>query len=96
MIAKIEQDQLEWLTQLTNRSFEQTQFLFDLCEGDFLHLCKLEEKIKNLHFTQCPNTKADIQNILSTKNTKNWFNLFQYSCYHSQLVKKELPMKRFV
>lgn len=96
MHTKLEQDQLNWLTHLTCRSFEQTQFLFDLCEGDFLHLCKLEEKIKNIHSTQCPSTKDEIQKILSKKTKENWFKLFQYSFYHSQLVTKELPTKRFV
>jgi len=83
MTAKLTRDQLDWLTQLTNRSSEQTQFLFELCEGNFLRLCSLEEKIKSNHSTQCPKNKAQIESILGSKTKDNWFNLFQHSFYHS-------------
>ncbi len=96
MIPKLTINQLNWLTHLTQRSFEQTQFLFELCDGNFLRLCQLEEKIKNIHSTKCPVNKAEIEAILAIENHNNWFNLFQYSYYHSQLVAKELATKRFV
>ena len=59
----------------TKRSKGQTNYLFDLCDGDFQKLVKLEEKIKNNFIGYCPSSKEEIEKILNMVDESGWFNL---------------------
>ena len=71
----LNKEQLNWLTEQTNRSNAQTLFLFQLVDGDFEKLKQLEIKIKNHHYCPCPNTKKEVEEILKWESKSNWFTL---------------------
>ena len=71
----LDREQLNWLTDQTNRSNAQTLFLFQLVDGDFEKLKQLEIKIKNYHHCSCPNTKEEVEEILKWESKSNWFTL---------------------
>ncbi len=60
----IDKDKLELLIKKTNRAESQTQFLFNLLDGDFDKLIEVEEKIKNNFLFYCPSTQEEINKIL--------------------------------
>jgi len=64
---KLDKEKLEWITDKTNRSLGQTQFLYKLVEGDFEKLKKLEMQIKNCYIFYCPSTKKEVEKILKMK-----------------------------
>jgi hypothetical protein len=72
---KLDKDKLDWLTSKTNRSKEQTQFLFQLVEGDFEKLKQLEMKIKNCFYSVCPTDKETVGEIMNMQQTNEWFLL---------------------
>jgi hypothetical protein len=51
---------LDELSDLTNRSYSQTEFLLKLLDGDFKKLVRLEQKIKNNHLSYCPDDTNSI------------------------------------
>ena len=71
-------DLLDKFTDVTNRSKGQTNFLFDLCDGDFQKLVKLEEKIKNNFLSYCPEDKEEVEKILTMDDESGWYNLDQF------------------
>ncbi len=71
---KLDDEKLRWLTTKTNRSVGQTQFLFNLVEGDFSKLKRLEEKIKNT-FSGCPSDVDSMNSILNMDNKTDIFRL---------------------
>ena len=71
----MESDLLDEFTNATNRSKGQTNFLFDLCDGNFQKLVKLEEKIRNNFLSYCPADKEEVEKILSMDDGSQWFNL---------------------
>ena len=71
-------DLLDKFTDVTNRSKGQTNFLFDLCDGDFQKLVRLEEKIKNNFLSYCPNDKEEVEKILAMEDESGWYNLDQF------------------
>lgn len=72
---KLDDDKLKWLVSKTNRSIAQTQFLFNLVDGNFSKLKSLEEKIKNTFYSGCPSTVDEIECIMSMDNISNSFTL---------------------
>jgi hypothetical protein len=64
---ELDKERLNQLTNATNRSNAQTQFLFQLCDGDFEKLKLLEYKLKNSCCFVCPDTKEEVDEILTTK-----------------------------
>ena len=72
---KLDDYLLNWLTDRTNRSNAQTQFLFQLVDGDFNKLKDLEVKIKNCHVSYCPGDKDEVNNVLAMVENHKWFTL---------------------
>ena len=62
---KLESGLLNRLTNLTNRSNSQTQFLFELCDFNFHKLLELERKLKNNFVFYCPGDKESVSKILA-------------------------------
>jgi len=65
---KLDEERLNWLTELTNRSKGQTQFLFNLLEGDFEKLKQLEMKLKNCLCNYCPSDLEEVEKVMCLKN----------------------------
>jgi len=66
---QLKQD-LENLSWLSNRSLEQTKFLFRLCEEDFDKLFSLEAKLKkHLLLFYTPSTKEEVEKVLKASTT---------------------------
>ena len=65
---------IDRLTKVTNRSNNQTKFLLDLLDGNFLKLIELEEKIKNNN-TIIPGNKQEVDNILSMDYGEYWWKI---------------------
>ena len=55
---KFNKDVLNWLTKKTNRSVNQTKFLYNMV-GSFELLLELEEAVKALHVYYCPGDLAE-------------------------------------
>lgn len=72
---KLDANLMEELTNKTNRSKNQTQFLFELCDFNFEKLVELERKIKNNFIFYCPGDKDELNHILSLGEGKGWFKL---------------------
>ncbi len=56
---------LNYITDRTNRSNRQTQYLFNLVGGSIQTLVELEKAIKKHHITHCPDSLEYINEILS-------------------------------
>ena len=61
----MDNDLVDRFTDVTNRSKGQTNFLFDLCDGDFQKLVRLEEKIRNNFLGYCPDDKEEVEKNIS-------------------------------
>jgi hypothetical protein len=73
---KIDDEKLKWITSKTNRSNGQTNFLFQLVDGDFEKLKKLEEQIKNCFYFVCPTNKETVDEIFKMKPKNKYFQLW--------------------
>ena len=71
-------DLLDKFIDATNRSKGQTNFLFDLCDGNFQKLVRLGDKIKNNFLGYCPNDKEEVEKILTMEDESGWFNLDEF------------------
>lgn len=71
----LDKERLEMLTRQTNRNARQTQFLFQLVEGEFEKLVELEEQIKNCFIAGCPSRKTEVEHILSLTAKTNFFKI---------------------
>ena len=67
---ELDNERLNWLTSKTNRSNGQTQFLFQLVDGDFEKLKQLEIQLKNCFFSACPGDKEEVDKVM--KMTPKW------------------------
>lgn len=70
---ELDKETLEWLTDQTNRARHQTQFLFNLVDGDLGKLMKLEEQLKNCFVGYCPGDKESVDEVLNMKPSREWF-----------------------
>jgi hypothetical protein len=70
---KLSDELLNQVISKTYRSKNQTQFLFQLVDGDFEKLKQLEKQIKNCFIGYCPGTKCDVNRILRMEPKKEWF-----------------------
>ena len=77
-MEKMDSDLLDRFTDVTNRSKGQTLFLYDLCDGDFEKLVRLEEKIRNNFLGYCPSNKEEVEKILAMVDKSDWCNLNQF------------------
>ena len=75
MTFKLAEGVLDGLTNVTNRSYGQTQFLFELCDYNFSKLLELERKIKNAFYMCCPGDKEAVAEVLKMKERSNYFKL---------------------
>ena len=64
---KLDKETLDWLTSLTNRSFGQTQFLFNLLEGDLEKLKQLEMQLANCFVGYCPGDLESVEAVMKMK-----------------------------
>jgi hypothetical protein len=67
--------QLEYLGKQFNRSKGQSQFLFQLVDGDFDKLVSLEMKIKNCFVSYCPGDVETVEAIMNMEVESDWFKL---------------------
>lgn len=74
-MKELNNEDLEWITNLTNRSKAQTQYLFELVEYDFEKLKQLEMKIHNCFIFYCPADSNEIQFILNLADKTNTLKL---------------------
>ena len=72
---QLDDDKVKSLTSKTNRSKAQTQFLFNLVDGDFDKLKELETQIKNCFVNYCPGSKDEVVKLLNMKPKSNYFKL---------------------
>lgn len=72
---KLDTNLMEELTNKTNRSRNQTQFLFELCDFNFEKLVELERKLKNNFVMYVPGDKDEVSRVLSLGEGKDWFKL---------------------
>lgn len=72
---KLDDDKLKWITTKTNRGAGQTQFLFNLVDGNFDKLKRLEEKIKNTFYFACPGDLEMVENLLKKEDKSKILNL---------------------
>jgi len=75
-MLQINEELIEGFTNLCNRSKGQTNFLFDLCDGDLQKLAMLEERIKNNFIWYCPGDKEEVERIMKLPN-KGYYTLFK-------------------
>ena len=61
-------ESLSNLVVVTNRSFGQTVFLFELCDNDLSKLLSLEERITNNYVGYCPSDKEELEKVLLLPN----------------------------
>lgn len=71
---KKEKDILDRLSEVSNRSIEQTKFLFELVDRDLLKLIELEEKLKN-NFQPTPGDKETAKKVLDMGYGKYWWKI---------------------
>lgn len=72
---KLNDNDLEFLVTKTQRSKTQTQFLFQLVDGDFEKLKQLECQIKNCFLFYCPGDKDEVEKVLKLTPKSNYFKL---------------------
>lgn len=71
---KLEDGLLNRLTDLTNRSKGQTQFLFELCDFDFEKLLELERKLHNNFVFWVPGDKESRDIVLKMDYGSGWWD----------------------
>jgi hypothetical protein len=64
MAQKLDKERMEWLTDLTNRHPRQTQFLFDLLDGDYEKLLALELQLANCMVNYCPGDLETVEEVM--------------------------------
>ena len=72
---KLDKERLDYIVSKTNRSNNQTQFLYNLLDGDFQKLKELEIKIKNNFIHYCPGDMESVEMILGLENKSNYFEI---------------------
>jgi hypothetical protein len=71
----LDKERLNWLSDRTNRSNGQTQFLFQLVDGDFEKLKELEVQIKNCFLFYCPGDKECVEEVMKMTPKSDYFKL---------------------
>jgi D-hexose-6-phosphate mutarotase len=71
----LDKERLNWLTDRTNRSNNQTQFLFQLVDGDFEKLKALEVQVKNCFVFYCPGDKEAVEEVMKMTPKSDYFKL---------------------
>lgn len=80
---KRDKDIFDRLSDATNRSLDQTKFLFNLVCGDLLKLIELEEKLKN-NFQPTPGDKETVEKVLNMDYGKYWWKLNFFTTYDNK------------
>lgn len=103
-MKKLEEDTIDHLTKITNRSRSQTIFLFNLVDCDFEKLILIEKKLKNTFTFWVPGDRKTIKEILLLEDKTQILNFNFLDCtpvcrhikYHelTGIITKELKMKR--
>ena len=60
----LSKERLDWLSAKVNRSKHQTDFLFNLVDGDFKKLLQLEMQLYNCYVGYCPGDKEDVEEVM--------------------------------
>ena len=68
---ELDKERLDWLTDRTNRSKGQTQFLFQLVDCDFEKLKQLEMQLKNCFCFYCPDNKEAVEEVMRMQPRTN-------------------------
>jgi hypothetical protein len=81
---------LDKLSDLTNRSYGQTLFLFKLLDNNFKKLVLLEQKLKNNFLNYCPDDIEECEKVLALGDESGWvFSDERYSYLDDFLNKKD-------
>ena len=72
---ELNKERLNCLTDKTGRSNGQTQFLFQLVDGDFEKLKEVEVQIKNCFYFACPSDKDELNKLMSMRPKSTYFSL---------------------
>lgn len=76
-LGKVEGEMLDWLSTKTNRSLNQTLFLYNLLNKDYDKLVQLELNIANSFYGACPGDIEEVNKILLLKPKRRnvlWMN----------------------
>lgn len=68
MEENISEQAIDWLTDMTRRSVNQTKFLYDIL-GDWNLLLELEEAIKTFNIFYCPGDLGDALYLIAKLRT---------------------------
>lgn len=71
----LDKERLNWLTDRTNRSNAQTLFLFQLVDGDYEELKKLEMQLKNCFCHYCPADKEEVSKVMKLEQRSKLLEL---------------------
>ena len=61
---QLDKETLDMFSAKVNRSKNQTQFLFNLVEGDFEKLKQLEMQLYNCFVCSCPGDKEEVEEVM--------------------------------
>ena len=76
-MCKLDKDRLKWLTDKTNRGLWQTQFLYELVDGDFEKLKQLEMQLSNCLVNWCPGDKEAVDYVMSLEPKVKLLDLYE-------------------
>lgn len=62
---ELTEEQLALAQELSNRSKNQSNFLYELCDFDFDKMMLVENKIKEKFLCYCPSNKEELTKLLS-------------------------------
>lgn len=79
MKEELHDPRLEALSDLTNRSYRQTLFLYHLLDDDFEKLKALEQQIKNCFYPSCPADKKTVDYVMSLTPKMDKYNYCEKS-----------------
>jgi hypothetical protein len=68
-------EKLELLSNKTNRSYNQTLQLFELCDRDYEKLGLLEVQLKNCFCFYCPGDREEVNNVMQLTPKTDRFKL---------------------
>ena len=72
---ELDKETLNRLTDQTNRSNPQTQFLYELVGFDLEKLKQLEVQLKNCFVNYCPASLDEVNKVMNLKPKSNYFSL---------------------
>lgn len=69
---ELDEVRLQWLSEETNRSLGQTNFLYNLVAGDWEALLALERQIKRCFVSYCPGDEVEVIKVMAMTPQREW------------------------